>query len=71
MTNKNCSHPKGGWRFPEKPIGLSTSFEELSKDQRIVWGETQKNIPQLKRFLHEVETTVSRGSVSNSVCEAG
>ena len=60
-----CPHPKSGWRFPEKPIGLSTSFQEMEADNRIVWGETEKNIPQVKRFLHEVDTAVARSVIAD------
>lgn len=64
-TKLPCPHPKSGWRFPEKPIGLSTSFEEMQADCRIVWGDTEKNIPQVKRFLHEVDTAVARSVIAD------
>ena len=65
ISGKACPHPKGGWRFPEKPIGMSTSFQEMSDDCRIIWGETERNIPQIKRFLHEVETAVSKSVITD------
>lgn len=64
-TKKPSPHPKSGWRFPEKPMGLSTSFEEMDADNRIIWGPTERSVPQIKRFLHEVETAVGKSVVSD------
>lgn len=65
VTEKPCPHPKSGWRFPEKPMGLSTSFEEMQADKRIVWGPTEKSVPRVKRFLHEVDTAVAKSVISD------
>jgi adenine-specific DNA-methyltransferase len=63
ITERPCPHPKSGWKFaynddndsPEKK-----SFVSLDKDRRIVWGDNEKKVPQLKRMLHEVETNVGK-----------
>lgn len=33
---------------------------KLASENRIVWGEDETKIPQVKRFLHEVETNVAK-----------
>jgi adenine-specific DNA-methyltransferase len=63
VTGRPCPHPKSGWKFafaddedsPEK-----RSFVSLDRDHRIVWGEDETKVPQLKRMLHEVETNVAK-----------
>jgi adenine-specific DNA-methyltransferase len=64
-SGKNYPHPKSGWRFPENPIGLSTSFLEMDADFRIDWPSTEKNVPRLKKFLHEVDTAVAKSIVND------
>ena len=64
-SGKNYPHPKSGWRFPEHPIGLSTSFLEMDADFRIDWPSTEKNVPRLKKFLHEVDTAVAKSIVND------
>jgi adenine-specific DNA-methyltransferase len=44
--------------MPSRP-----SFEAANKDHRIVWGENHRKVPQLKKFLHEVDTQVSKSLV--------
>ncbi|MEI7866588.1 MAG: site-specific DNA-methyltransferase [Candidatus Methylumidiphilus sp.] len=61
-----CPHPKTGWRWPEMPAGLSSSFSELDFDNRIVWGEwnpKKPKVPQVKRFLQELDTQVSKSII--------
>jgi len=66
VTKKKCPHPKTGWRWPLKPLtGYASSFEELVDDHRICWGKNENKIPQSKRFLHEVETNVSRSVIND------
>ncbi len=63
VTGIECPPPKSGWKFayssdedsPEKK-----SFVALDADRRIVWGQDETKIPQLKRFLNEVETNVGK-----------
>jgi len=63
VTGKPCPHPKSGWKFaydddvdsPDK-----RSFKSLDIDGRIAWGPDEKKVPQLKRFLHEVETNIGK-----------
>jgi adenine-specific DNA-methyltransferase len=45
------------------PLDGRTSFAELVSDQRIVFGNDEKKIPQVKRFLHESETNVCKSVV--------
>ena len=61
VTGKPCPHPSGGWKFPQTPDPASpdrVNFEDLDHDNRIVWGEDEKKVPQTKGFLHEVETNI-------------
>ncbi len=61
ITNKPSPHPKRGWLWPYSwPDSSRESFVSLVKEDKIVWGEDEKKIPQVKRFLHEVETNVSK-----------
>ena len=63
ITGKPCPHPKTGWRWPQKhnPNDPSRpSLEVADQDRRIVWGPDHKKVPQLKKFLHEVDTQVSK-----------
>jgi adenine-specific DNA-methyltransferase len=62
-TGKPCPHPKTGWKFAyddDEESPERRSFVALDRDSRIVWGPSEKKIPQLKRFLHEVETNISK-----------
>lgn len=65
-TNKPCKHPKRGWGTPLKPDKDQLdrgSFEALDNDHRIVWGLSEAKTPQLKTFLHEVDTQVAKSVV--------
>jgi adenine-specific DNA-methyltransferase len=75
QTGIPCPHPKRGWAWPEKPIGLSSSFEEMNDDHRIYFGDGQPikydkktnqaiyKVPRTKKFLHEVDTQVAQSVV--------
>ncbi|MFM8333779.1 MAG: DNA methyltransferase [Candidatus Methylumidiphilus sp.] len=66
FTNKPCPHPKRGWCWPKKADETSPSrpsFESVNHDFRIVWGNDHKKVPQLKKFLHEVDTQVSKSFI--------
>ncbi|MCA9870703.1 MAG: hypothetical protein KC487_10055, partial [Anaerolineae bacterium] len=65
VTKRPCPHPKRGWGFPERPMGLTTSFEEMLSQNRLAWGETEKQVPQVKKFLHEVETQVGKSVIND------
>lgn len=63
ITKKEVMYPKRGWVFPKKLSKSDSSrksFESLDKDKRVVWGEDEKKIPQVKKFLHETETNVAK-----------
>jgi adenine-specific DNA-methyltransferase len=63
IVGKSCSHPKSGWKFAYQDDLSSPdrkSFLSLDRDYRIAWGVDEKKVPQLKRFLHEVETNVGK-----------
>jgi adenine-specific DNA-methyltransferase len=67
-TTKPCPHPKSGWKFAyddDKDSPDKKSFVSLDRDLRIVWGKNEQNIPQLKRFLNEVESNVSKSVFSD------
>lgn len=66
FTKKPCKHPKRGWGMPHKPNPKQpdrNNFEAMADDERIVWGEDETKIPQVKKFLHEVETLVAKSVV--------
>jgi adenine-specific DNA-methyltransferase len=48
-TNKACTKPYWGWRYPEE------TMDELLAKGRIIFGDTEKKIPELKVPLREVE----------------
>jgi len=58
-----CVHPKRGWSFPQKSIGDRPSFEKHHKDNRIVFRDDPNMPPQIKYFLHEVGTNVSKSVI--------
>jgi adenine-specific DNA-methyltransferase len=63
VTGKLCPHPKSGWKFAYEDDAGSPdkrSFVSLDRDARIAWGQDENKVPQLKRFLHEVETNVGK-----------
>ncbi|MBI5483663.1 MAG: site-specific DNA-methyltransferase [Deltaproteobacteria bacterium] len=63
-TGLPCPPPKRGWAWPYNPMkGQTSSFSVLAADKRIVWGDTEKNVPRVKRYLHEVDTQVSKSVV--------
>ena len=62
LTNRPCKAPKRGWAFPYRAIGARPSFEKYCAEHRIVFKD-ENSIPQLKYFLHEVETVVSTSVV--------
>lgn len=49
VTKKPCRMPFWGWRFPE------TTMKELLAQDRIIFGKTEKKIPELKVYLRDVE----------------
>jgi len=66
ITGKSCPAPKRGWSWPYNPHGNQKNcFSGLAEDQRIAWGKDENKIPQTKRFLHEVETNVSKSVVND------
>jgi adenine-specific DNA-methyltransferase len=63
VTGNPCPHPKSGWKFAYADDADSPdkrSFVSLDRDGRIAWGHDENKVPQLKRFLHEVETNVGK-----------
>ena len=66
IIGKPSPHPKTGWRWPFSPLGKQqTCFSALVTDHRIVWGNNEDKIPQVKRFLHEAETNVAKSVVND------
>ncbi len=47
-TDKPCARPYWGWRFPE------STMKRLLAENRIIFGETEAKIPELKVYLREV-----------------
>lgn len=64
ITGLPCPPPREGGVWPYLPQpGQSFSFSAFENDKRIVWGTNEKKIPQLKKFLHEVDTQVSKSLI--------
>lgn len=53
VTNKPVKQPKGGWRYAK----YVTMLDEIKKD-KILFGEDENKIPNVKRYLHETEGQV-------------
>jgi adenine-specific DNA-methyltransferase len=62
-TKQPCKPPKRGWAFPYRAVAGRPSFDGYVAGNRIVFKEDESSIPQLKYFLHEVETIVSTSVV--------
>ncbi|MEI8140362.1 MAG: site-specific DNA-methyltransferase [bacterium] len=65
-SQKPSKCPKRGWGMPEKPDPKQPdrgNFEAMASDGRIVWGESESKVPQVKKFLHEVDTLVAKSVV--------
>lgn len=63
ITKIPCPHPKSGWKFAfsdDVEAPGKRSFVSLDRDGRIVWGRDETKVPQIKRFLHEVESNVGK-----------
>lgn len=63
ISGKACKPPKRGWSFPFHPLDGRASFDSYVADDRIAFSAKEKQIPQQKYFLHEVETVVSTSVV--------
>ncbi|MAP67956.1 MAG: site-specific DNA-methyltransferase [Erythrobacteraceae bacterium] len=62
-TGRPVPHPKSGWKFAFKSEGDRAgrqSFTALDAKDRISWGEDENKVPQIKRYLNEVETNVGK-----------
>ncbi len=49
-TGKPCEKPYWGWRFPE------STMKRLLAEDRIIFGDTEAKIPELKVYLREVRS---------------
>lgn len=66
LTGKPCSMPSRGWKgtqFIDPKYPLRNSCESLVADHRIAFGDNESKVPQQKRFLHEVDTNVSKSII--------
>ena len=54
----NCKAPKRGWAFPQHPLDGRQSYDDYVSDNRLHF-KGEDAIPQLKYFLHEVESVVA------------
>ncbi|HDR9202724.1 TPA: site-specific DNA-methyltransferase [Burkholderia vietnamiensis] len=58
MTGRPCKAPKRGWAFPHHPLDGRQSYDDYVSDNRLHF-KGEDTIPQLKYFLHEVESVVA------------
>jgi len=49
VTKKPCARPYWGWRFPP------TTMERLLAEDRIIFGQTEEKLPELKVYLSDVK----------------
>lgn len=59
VTGRPCKPPKRGWAFPRHADGDRPSYDGYVADSRIHFKNDETSIPQLKYFLHEVETVIA------------
>lgn len=63
ITGKPCTPSTRGWkgtRYIDPDHPDRNSLESLLNDHRIAFGADENKVPQQKRFIHEVETNVSK-----------
>lgn len=63
ITKKPVKLSTRGWKgtqFIDPEYPDRNSWESLNNDHRIAWGADENKVPQQKRFLHEVESNVSK-----------
>ena len=53
VTGKVCTKPENGYRWPE------STFLEAAKRGDVEWGETERNVPKIKKRLETVTDTLS------------
>ena len=58
-TKKPCKVPSGGWQFTE-----DTMKQKLSED-RIIFGSDETNVPQQKKYLLEITSSVMKSVVDD------
>lgn len=63
-SKKSCPYPKRGWAYPFNTDDQARpSFKKFDDDRRISYGENERKVPRLKKFLHEMETNVSKSVI--------
>jgi adenine-specific DNA-methyltransferase len=65
VTGKPCGLPKRGWAWPYAEYENRLCFQRLDAELRIAWGVDENKIPQMKRFLHDVDTAVGKSVVTD------
>ena len=58
VSKRACKAPKRGWAFPQHPLDGRMSYDDYVADARLHF-KGEDTIPQLKYFLHEVESVVA------------
>lgn len=51
VTNKPCNKPVGGWRYKDSKL------KELISQGKVSFGENEKSVPRIKRYLSDFSTT--------------
>ncbi|OEE87824.1 site-specific DNA-methyltransferase [Vibrio crassostreae] len=63
-TKASCPAPKRGWAWPLNRLeGQTSCFLEKLNEDRIIFGSDEKNVPRVKKFLHETMTQVGKSVV--------
>lgn len=66
ITGKPVKMPSRGWKgtqFIDPKYPKRNSWESLMADHRMACGSDENKVPQQKRFLHEVDTNVSKSII--------
>lgn len=68
-TGKPCRIPRRGWGYPQYPDPedpKKPSFQRFIDESTVVWGVDEKTAPRIKRFLHELDTQVSKSVIRDN-----
>ena len=55
VTKRPCSMPQGGWRYKD------SALDELVASDAIYYGDSEKNVPRKKLYLHDYLEQIPKG----------
>lgn len=60
ITKKKCKVPTNNWRYKEEQL------QNLIKEDKILFGKSERTVPRYKRFLTDVEEEVLKSVIINN-----